>query len=231
VGSTETVIPIEARDCQVLIWQLKAKHTQTALQWIPGHCQIAGNELADALAKKVAKITQTHISETSYHSFKLHLKQLFQSVYRHELETKVSQKLRKQEIAKIPNWPRRKAVAEFRLCVGRNCLGTHLHRIGICPDPHCMLCSLHEPMDRNHLGQCTALFNSTECERYWEARTKIMENWFCSYFYYYLLWLLLIIRTFIFTLNVFFFSIYSVIVTFYHYWSHGTMINNQCTCH
>jgi ribonuclease HI len=29
---------------------------QTALQWIPGHCQIAGNEYADALAKKGAKI-------------------------------------------------------------------------------------------------------------------------------------------------------------------------------
>jgi hypothetical protein len=105
-----------------------------------------------------------------------YLKQVFQSVYRHELETKLSQKPWKQEIAKIPDWPRRKAVAEFRLCVGHDCLGTHLHRIGTRPDPNCMLCSLHEPMDRNHLGQCTALSNGTECERYWEARTKMMEN-------------------------------------------------------
>jgi len=35
---------------------------------------------------------------------------------------------------------------------------------------------LHETMDRNHLGRCTALSSGTECERYWEARTKIMEN-------------------------------------------------------
>jgi hypothetical protein len=28
----------------------------------------------------------------------------------------------------------------------------------------------------NHLGQCTALFNNTECERYWEARIKMIEN-------------------------------------------------------
>jgi len=81
VGSTE------AKDCQVLIRQLKAKHKQIALQWIPGHCQITGKEHADALAKKGAKITQTHIRETSYHSIKLHLKQVFQSVYRHELKT------------------------------------------------------------------------------------------------------------------------------------------------
>jgi len=59
-GSTETVISTEAKDCQVLIRQLKAKHKQIALQWIPGHCQITGNEDADALAKKGAKITQTH---------------------------------------------------------------------------------------------------------------------------------------------------------------------------
>ena len=89
---------------------------------------------------------------------------------------KVAQKPWKKETAKIPDWPRRKAVAEFRLCVVHDCLGAHLHRNGIRPDPYCMLCSLHEPMDRNHLGQCTALSNRTECERYWEARTKMMEN-------------------------------------------------------
>jgi hypothetical protein len=126
-GSTETKISTEARDCQDLIRQLKAKHKQIAPQWIPGHCQIAGNEQADALAKKGAKITQTHIRETSYHSIKLHLKQVFQSVYRHELETRLCHKPWKQEIAKIPDWPRRKAVAEFRLCFGHDCLGTHIH--------------------------------------------------------------------------------------------------------
>jgi hypothetical protein len=66
-GSTETVISTEARDCQVPIRHLKAKHEQIVLQWIPGHCQIAGNEHADALDKKGAKITQKHIRETSYH--------------------------------------------------------------------------------------------------------------------------------------------------------------------
>ena len=124
---------------------LKVKHKQIALQWIPGHCQIAGNEQADALAKKGAKITQSHIRETSYHSIKLHLNQVSQSVYRHELETRLFHKPWKQEIAKIPDWPRRKAVAEFRLCVGHDCLGTHLHHIVIRPDSYRMLCSLSEP--------------------------------------------------------------------------------------
>jgi len=93
-----------------------------------------------------------------------------------ELGTKLPQKPWTQELAKIPDCPRRKAVAEFRLCVGHDCLGTHLHRIGIRTDPHCMLCSLHETMDRNHLRRCTALYSGTECERYWEAGIKMMEN-------------------------------------------------------
>ena len=174
-GSTETVISIEAKDCQALIRQLKAKHIQIVLQWIPGHSQIAGNEYADTLAKKGAKITQKHIREKSYHSIKLHFKQVFQSAYRQELGAKLFKKPCKQELAKIPDWPIRRAVAEFRLCVGHDCLGTHLHRTGIRPVPYCMLCILHETMDRNHLGRCTALSSRTECERYWEARTKMME--------------------------------------------------------
>jgi len=35
------------------------------------------------------------------------------------------------------------------------------------------------PLDHEaglHLGHCTALSNETEYERYWEARTKMMEN-------------------------------------------------------
>ena len=84
------------------------------------------------MAKKGAKITQTHIRETSYHSIKLHLKQLFRSVYRHELETRLSHKPWEQEIAKIPDWPMKKAVAEFRLRVGHDCLGTSNKHIAHC---------------------------------------------------------------------------------------------------
>jgi len=42
-ASTETEISTEARDCQDLIRQLKGKHKQISMQWIPGHCQITGN--------------------------------------------------------------------------------------------------------------------------------------------------------------------------------------------
>jgi len=153
-------------NCQDLIRQLRGNHKQIAPQWIPGHCQITGNKQAAELAKKGAKITQTYIRETPYHSIKRHLKQAFWSMYRHELETRLSHKQWMQEISKVTDWPRRRAVAVFRLCVGHDCLGAHLHRIGIRPDHYCTPCSLHDPTDRNHLGQYTALTNETECEWY-----------------------------------------------------------------
>jgi hypothetical protein len=60
---------------------------------------------------------QTHTRETSYRSIKLHLKQVFQRAYRIELEIKLSQKPCRQEIANTQDWPRRKVVAEFQLCI------------------------------------------------------------------------------------------------------------------
>jgi ribonuclease HI len=61
-GSAKTVISTDARGCKVPIQQLKAKHKQIALQWTPGHCQIAGNKHVDALAKNVPKLRK-HILE------------------------------------------------------------------------------------------------------------------------------------------------------------------------
>jgi len=55
--------------------------------------------------------------------------------------------------------------------------GIYLQRNGILPNPYCMLRSLRESMDRNHLGHYTALINRIDFGRYWEARTKMMENW------------------------------------------------------
>jgi hypothetical protein len=76
------------------------------------------------LAKKDAKILQTHTRETSYHSIKLHIKHVFQRAYSYELEIKLSKKPWSQEIAYTPDLPRRKVVEDFRSCVGNDCFTT-----------------------------------------------------------------------------------------------------------
>ena len=155
-----------------------------------GYCDVKDTELIETFRRNRCLKLQPLLQKrkiswrkpvTLHNSVKLHLKQVFQSVYRHELETKLSQKPCKQELVKIPDWPKRKAIAEFRSCVECDCLGTHLHRTPIRPEPYCMLYSLHELTDRNHLGQCRALCNWTECERHWEAGTKMVENWLGSF--------------------------------------------------
>jgi hypothetical protein len=149
------------------------------------------------------------------------------------------QKPWKQEITNIPDWPRRKAVAEFQLCVGHDCLGTRLHRTAILPDPYCMLCSLHEPMDKNHLGQSTALSNRTECEQYWEARTKMTENClrslsviiFVTAAYYLDLYIYFYCFSFFFMYFSLFMQYLLCNFNFSFYLSHRAMINNQRACH
>jgi len=65
---------------------------------------------------------------------------------------------------------------------------TLLHRTGIRPDPYCTLCSLHEPIDRNHLGHCTALSNKTNMsdtgrpgKRWRKIDFVILLLFFCYY--------------------------------------------------
>ena len=56
-------------ECQAKIRQLQQiNNKEIVLQWSPRHCQIAGNEAADSLAKKGARILQTHTTDLSYHS-------------------------------------------------------------------------------------------------------------------------------------------------------------------
>ena len=124
------------------------------------------------------------------------------------------------------NWPKYQTVQEEGQLQNFDCaLGMivweDLHRTGIRPDPYCMLSSLHETMDRNHLGRCIASSSGTECERYWEARTKMMENWLlpCYLCEYSLLGALCLFWMFFLLLSVvfIFFSLMAGTLIIYHW--------------
>ncbi|GFV07252.1 hypothetical protein TNCV_1312501 [Trichonephila clavipes] len=67
-------------------------------------------------------------------------------------------------------WPRRKAVAEFRLTTVHDCLLKHLYRIQVAQAPFCMLCGFREDMDADYTRCCPALKGSSMCDLYWQAR-------------------------------------------------------------
>jgi hypothetical protein len=85
-------------------------------QWIPYHCGVMGNEMADYLAKKGTKINQTSVCKLIFHSAKLKIKRCIQ-VDLLEYYTIQSQHKSWGKIVEnrniIPDFPRGDAVAIF----------------------------------------------------------------------------------------------------------------------
>jgi hypothetical protein len=80
-----------------------------------------------------------------------------------------SQKPWKDSIANTPAWPKSKAVVNFLLLTGHNCLAKYLYHIGLFSHLYCTLFDQQEETDRHHLLSCTALSSTSENKSYWEA--------------------------------------------------------------
>ncbi|GFS79532.1 hypothetical protein TNCV_2370451 [Trichonephila clavipes] len=62
--------------------------------------------------------------------------------------------------------PRRKAVTEFRLTTGHDCLLKYLHRIHVAQAPFCTLCDIWENMGADHIRHSPALKGPSLCDPY-----------------------------------------------------------------
>ncbi|KAL1453463.1 hypothetical protein WDU94_007599, partial [Cyamophila willieti] len=148
-----------------------------AIQWVPAHCGLEGNEKADVLAKKGTKILATPQTNISFDSAKRLIKPSANNKHNKWLSEKATRQ-KWEALVKtpdiIPNIPRKASVAKFRLLTGHDCLAEHLHRIGCMDSPLCPLCSLQTPMNGDHLRDCPATEASTDIVgKYWDARGKM----------------------------------------------------------
>ena len=120
------------------------------MQWIPSHCCIAGNDVADFLAKKGIHIIQTSPSIISYNRAAANTRFRVREAFRNNLELQMKDKPWKVFLeAPLPDWPRRVAGASFRTATGHDCLGRHLHHIAILPTQQCIFCNSTDDMDAN----------------------------------------------------------------------------------
>lgn len=169
---------VQVKEIQEIIKSIQEKNKKIAIQWIPAHCGLDGNEKADFLAKKGTKIKQIGKTSMSYFA----VKRLIRNIFQKELKqtNKISCEGKSWENLMdncvIPDAPRREAVATFRLTTGHDCLAAHLHKISILPSPECVLCHKSGTiMNSQHLKLCSKLVdcNSDLTTLYWEARRRM----------------------------------------------------------
>ena len=130
-----------------------SKTNTVVLQWIPAHCNVQGNEMADTLAKDGATKEQTDKS-TTYSEAKTIIKA------KHNRKWKEQHPNHNKEDA-FYHLNRYEQVVLFRLRTGHNRLNHHLQRLKICSSDQCPCetgtqttehllqhCPLHEALRR-----------------------------------------------------------------------------------
>ena len=169
----------KTQDIQKKIKILTAQNKNIILQWVPAHCGLHGNEMADLLAKKGTTIQQIPHHELSYQSAKLiinkYIKNETQALYKLKSNNKPWATCMNDH--SVPDSPRHEAVAMFRILTGHDCLAAHLHRLSIYQSPQCVLCNEEESiMTIDHLQECSALTSpdlDSTSKLYWEARRRM----------------------------------------------------------
>ncbi|VDO05786.1 unnamed protein product [Rodentolepis nana] len=92
IGNRETPKTAEIKECRKLYELLREKNKTVVLQWIPGHCGIKGNEIADTLAKKGTTILQCTDRPMSFHTMKAFIRREFQTSRYNELKARTKEK-------------------------------------------------------------------------------------------------------------------------------------------
>ena len=148
------------------------KNLTITIQWVPGHSDITGNEIADAGANHGHTSKTIEKTQISYREFK----ELAALKWVKNLNHKISQKLSNTTFANITESPeietgvrskiRTIDVAYTRLRLGHTKLAAELYKKGLNLDPNCTFCRIPQIIDHFLL----------ECVKYTAPRVRLRRN-------------------------------------------------------
>ena len=180
--STAALLSIKAKQpdylllvssCLALSKELKDRGFIINLQWVPSHCGISGNEMADKAAKTASKegaINTIHKPFLNDHNsllkqrLELHLKNRWAAEGRDTFLGKHKKEWESWPWAENKN--RKAEVAMARLRLGHTKLRAHLHRFNIVDSPNCIHCRV--PEDIHHF--------LLDCHRYHSHRCNLRQE-------------------------------------------------------
>ncbi|GFV36675.1 reverse transcriptase [Trichonephila clavipes] len=166
--------------CRTKIAELISYGWTVALQWIPSHDGIPGNERADQTAKLGAESSEQEVPLTLRRAKSI----ISTSIDKYTIVTQKTKILGKlwetlTTVGPIPrNLERAEAVAHFRLTTGHDFLEVYIHWLGHAANEDGPVCS-HARMDGNHLLQCTGLDEYPTDDivsQYWKARRQMVKK-------------------------------------------------------
>ena len=142
---------------------------QIKIQWVPGHSNICGNEVADKAAKLGLIQQEEHFIVPDIQT----KEKIIKKKWRIQWETKMKQQIQGKHYTKInPTLTRSKNLGDknrkmdvclTRLRIGHSRLAEHLHRMKIVDDPMCRYCAIEEENITHIVFRC-ARFHSLQVE-------------------------------------------------------------------
>ena len=142
--SQSLVIAIESRQSNVMdiVEKLQKLKGRVVIQWIPGHSNIPGNELADKYAKEVAQNGEAPITPVTYNTAKAIIKrEIKDQPPKHPIVSKTYEHLSSKEDGKIKSRKDAALLAQLR---SGHCkeLKAYQHRLDETKDETCPRCQL-----------------------------------------------------------------------------------------
>ena len=163
-----------------------ASNNSFSLSWVPGHCNVLGNEMSDALARRgiegntfikayipnsfIKKAINNKIYADSLHTWNSkQSKHMKQTINHYTNMIKEIQKLNKN---------RKKYRLAIHLMTGHIALNLHLNKIGIVDSNLCPMCNLETENVDHCLAKCPIFYNQRQkyFDTHFATLTEIIKN-------------------------------------------------------